>query len=122
MNESSITIEVPSRKRSSSTTGDSSTKEHFEKNIRLEEAIKRFTKINLNQEAYKDPSKLTDWGKRSFEFKKLKSDNSLLELAADPRFIITHDGKKRLLSSKTSSQPTNLTHYETGQTQIIKSF
>ncbi|MCX8588155.1 toxin VasX, partial [Gilliamella sp. B3801] len=100
MNESSITIEVPSRKRSSSTTGDSSTKEHFEIDIRLEKAIKRFTKINLNQEAYKDPSKLTDGGKRSFEFQKLKSDNSLLELAADPRFIITHDGKKRLLSSK----------------------
>ncbi|WP_294826990.1 toxin VasX [uncultured Gilliamella sp.] len=100
MNESSIIIESASKSKSTSTTSDASTSEHWENKIFLEQAIKRFTKINLNQEAYKDPNKLTDEGKRSFEFKKLKSDNSLLELAADPRFIITHDGKKRLLSSK----------------------
>ena len=94
MNESSITIDLPSKQNQgndSSQNGQNSNTESAKRNtktIDLDTALKRFTKINLNQAAYKDPNQLTEGGKRSFEFNKLLSDNSLLELAAKPTTIV----------------------------------
>lgn len=98
MNESSITIDLPSKQNQgndSSQNGQNSNTESAKRNtktIDLDTALKRFTKINLNQAAYKDPNQLTEGGKRSFEFNKLLSDNSLLELAAKPTTIVHNEG------------------------------
>ena len=98
MNESSITIDLPSKQNQgndSSQNGQNSNTESAKRNtktIDLDTALKRFTKINLNQAAYKDPTQLTEGGKRSFEFNKLLSDNSLLELAAKPTTIVHNEG------------------------------
>ncbi|MCX8588230.1 MULTISPECIES: toxin VasX [unclassified Gilliamella] len=98
MNESSITIDLPSKqdqKNDSSQNGQNSNTESAKRNtktIDLNTALKRFTKINLNQETYKDPTKLADKDGRSFAFNQLLSDNSLLELAAKPTNIIHNQG------------------------------
>ena len=98
MNESSITIDLPSKQNQgndSSQNGQNSNTESAKRNtktIDFDTALKRFTKINLNQAAYKDPNQLTEGGKRSFEFNKLLSDNSLLELAAKPTTIVHNEG------------------------------
>jgi hypothetical protein len=89
MNDSSITIDVPSKKEQS----ESEQCEHNQKTIKLETALKRFTKIELKKEAYQDPKQLTQGGKLSFSFKDLQTNNLLLELAADPNTIIHNDSE-----------------------------
>ena len=94
MNESSITIDLPSKKEQDSSESQDQAAQVVERNtktIELDTALKRFTKINLNEESYKDPDKLTEGGKRSFRFSSLESANSLLELAVDPKMIVHNE-------------------------------
>ncbi|MBI0035896.1 hypothetical protein H3S88_09460 [Gilliamella sp. B14448G11] len=94
MNESSITIDLPSKKEQDSSESQDQAAQPAERNtktIDLDTALKRFTKINLNEESYKDPDKLTEGGKRSFRFSSLESANSLLELAVDPKMIVHNE-------------------------------
>ncbi|WP_141677546.1 toxin VasX [Gilliamella sp. wkB7] len=96
MNESSLTIDLPSKKEQDSSESQDEAAQVVERNtktIELDTALKRFTKINLNEESYKDPDKLTEGGKRSFRFSQLKSANSLLELAVDPKMIVHNDNE-----------------------------
>ncbi|WP_141677547.1 toxin VasX [Gilliamella sp. wkB7] len=102
MNESSLTIDLPSKKEQDSSESQDEAAQVVERNtktIELDTALKRFTKINLNEESYKDPDKLTEGGKRSFRLKSLESEksllnsNSLLELAVDPKMIVHNDNE-----------------------------
>ncbi|OTQ26562.1 hypothetical protein B6D22_00220, partial [Gilliamella apicola] len=102
MNESSLTIDLPSKKEQDSSESQDEAAQVVERNtktIELDTALKRFTKINLNEESYKDPDKLTEGGKRSFRLKSLDSEksllesNSLLELAVDPKMIVHNDNE-----------------------------
>lgn len=78
INKKSIQIDLPSR---------------LEKTITESDAFKRFTKISLTNEAFKDPEKLTNDGSRSFAFDDFETTNLLLELVADPKTIHFHDGQ-----------------------------
>ena len=108
MNESSITIDLPSKKEQDSSESQDQAAQIVERNtktIDLDTALKRFTKINLNEESYKDPDKLTEGGKRSFRFSSLESANSLLELAVDPKMIVHNENndennQKELISDE----------------------
>ena len=96
MNESSITIDLPSKKEQDSSESQDQAAQVVERNtktIDLDTALKRFTKINLSEESHKDPDKLTEGGKRSFRFSSLESANSLLELAVDPKMIVHNDNE-----------------------------
>lgn len=85
MNNELVTINLPSRTK---------------KSLALKNALQRFTKINLSQEAFLDPEKLTDKGSRSFSFSSLTANNLLLELAADPKTIHYHQDKEIEKKSK----------------------
>ncbi|WP_367379738.1 toxin VasX [Gilliamella apicola] len=108
MNESSITIDLPSKKEQDSSESQDQAAQVVERNtktIDLDTALKRFSKINLNEESYKDPDKLTEGGKRSFRFSSLESANSLLELAVDPKMIVHNENndennQKELISDE----------------------
>ncbi|MBI0059558.1 hypothetical protein, partial [Gilliamella sp. B14384G12] len=88
--------DLPSKKEQDSSESQDQAAQVVERNtktIELDIALKRFTKINLNEESYKDPDKLTERGKRSFRFSSLESANSLLELAVDPKMIVHNDNE-----------------------------
>lgn len=80
INNEKVTIDLPSRKQQEITLG---------------QALKRFTKINLSDEAVLDPKKLTQDGSRSFAFSELKENKVLLELAAEPETIHYHQDDKK---------------------------